>query len=157
MPKLNKAKAKKTEAAEGSGFDPLPDGAYHLRLRDVDASKPDGPAGPYWVWEFEVVEDGEWKKRRLWNNTSLSDAAAFKMAETFKAFGVPADTDTDELLGQVVLGIVSQRTIQKGARKGELTNQIDRLKPADPEFELPEGLDDDEGTKGESPDPEDLF
>lgn len=143
MAKLNKDLQKQTDSAESSGFDPLPDGAYHVRLRDVDTTR-EGNKGPYWSWEFEVVDDVKFtaegqekeqssKGRRLWNNTSLSPAAAFKMKETFEAFGVPSSTDTDEMIGQVVKAVVSQRTIQEGSRKGEVANQIDRLKPADPD------------------------
>ena len=35
------------------------------------------------------------------------------------------------MIGQVVKAVVSQRTIQEGTRKGEVANQIDRLKRAD--------------------------
>lgn len=133
MPKLSKAAQKQTEAAEGGSFDPLEPGVYHVRLVNVDGSK-EGPAGPYWSWEFGVVEEGG--RGKLWNNTSLSEAAAFKMKETFGAFGADLDTDTDDLVGQVVRATVSIRTIQSGARKGEQANQIDRLSPPDPEFKV---------------------
>lgn len=131
MAKLNKQLQKQTKDAESSGFEPLPDGVYHAKLRDVDTTKA-GNKGPYWSWEFEVIDE-EFKGRRLWNNTSLSAAAAFKMKETFEAFGCDVDTDTDELIGQPVKVVVSQRVIQDGARKGEISNQVDRLKPADEE------------------------
>jgi hypothetical protein len=128
MAKLNKQMQKQVDDAKSS-FEPLPDGVYHALLRDVDTTR-EGPKGPYWSWEFEVIDD-EFKGRRLWNNTSLSKEAAFKMNETFTAFGTSADTDTDDLIGQVVKLQVSQRTIQEGTRKGEIANQIDRVKPAD--------------------------
>jgi len=138
MPKLNKAQAKTVGDAESSSFEPLDDGAYHARLRDVKVSDQPGPSGSYyWKTEFEVVED-PYKNRRLWSNLSLSDAAAFKVKEFFDAFGEDTDTDTDELIGQVVKLIVSQTTIQAGARKGEIGNQIDRIAPAADDFEAAE-------------------
>jgi hypothetical protein len=130
MAKLNKQMQKQVDDAKSS-FEPLPDGVYHALLRDVDTTR-EGPKGPYWSWEFEVIDD-EFKGRRLWNNTSLSKEAAFKMNEAFTAFGVTSDTDTDDLIGQVVKLQVSTRTIQEGSRKGEPANQIDRVKPADDE------------------------
>jgi hypothetical protein len=151
MAKLNKNSAKEVESA-ASGFDPLPDGAYHFILKDVDPSR-EGKAGPYWSWEFECVETGvvevavrdangqetgktkemALKGRRQWNNTSLSQAWSLK--QTFDAFGVPADTDTDELLGtKPVKLVISQRVIQEGNRKGELTNNVDRVMPPDEDF-----------------------
>jgi len=132
LAKLNKSQQQQTESAEGGAFDPLPDGIYHLQLVDVDSTR-QGPKGPYWSWEFDVVADEKYNGRKQWNNTSLSEAAAFKMQETYQAFGVPLDTDTDDMIGMVVKGQISQRVIQQGDRKGEIGNQIDKLRPADPE------------------------
>jgi len=147
MAKLNQTQQKKVDSASDS-FEPLPADAYHVRLVDVDATR-EGPKGPYWSWEFEVVEPGDYENRKLWNNTSLSKEAAFSFKQTFAAFGVESDTDTDDLCGQVVKAVVSIRTIQEGARKGDQANQIDRLVPADPDFEAPEAE--------KQPDAEDIF
>lgn len=143
MAKLNKKQQATVEENAGdSGFAPIPAGVVHAILRDVDTTK-SGAKGPYWSWEFEIIDDREFpidetgkktanmKGRRLWNNTSLSDKAAFKMAETYDAFEAPLDTDTDDLIGKPVKLVISQRVIQEGNRKGETANQIDRLKVAD--------------------------
>lgn len=132
MAKLNKETQKQVDEADGGSYEPIPPGAYHVKLVDVDSTR-EGPKGPYWSWEFDVAE-GDHKGRKLWNNTSLSAAAAFSLKGTFEAFGVGSDTDTDDLIGQHCKAIVSTRTIQAGDRKGELTNQIDRLAPADDGF-----------------------
>lgn len=143
MAKLNKKLQEQTRNAPDSTFEPLEPGVYHARLRDVNTDGV-GSKGPYWTWEFEVVED-PYVGRRLWNNTSLSEKAAFSMKNTFEAFGVGVDTDTDDLLGEVVRAQVSVRTIQQPSpRAGELTNQVDRLLPAAEEFEPPEGSRDEE-------------
>lgn len=137
MPKLSKAAAKKVDEAESS-FDLLDDGVYHVRLRQVTVSENPGPSGAhYWSWEFEVIEE-PYIGRRLWNNTSLSDAAAFKLKEAYDAFDAEVGSDTDEILGDACRAVVSTRVIQQGARKGENANQIDRLTQADPDFEVPE-------------------
>jgi hypothetical protein len=130
MPKMSKAVAKAAaEAAGSSSFDPIPDGTYVVKLLGVDGSR-EGPSGPYWSWEFEV-RDEEYLGRKLWTNTSLSEKAAWKLKEAFDAFGADLDTDTDELIGRLCVAVVSIRTIQQGARAGEETNQIERLKLAD--------------------------
>jgi hypothetical protein len=138
MAKLDPEHQEQTANAS-SGFAPVPAGTYHLRLREVDPEN-EGPAGPYWKWEFEILDDidYEWevdgemapqntKGSRLWNNTSLSKQAAFKMKETYDAFGAELDADTDDMCGAIVRAEVSQQTIQGGARKGQIGNQIDRL------------------------------
>ena len=137
MPKVNKAQAKAIDGAE-SGFEPIEDGVYHVRLREVEAVTAKS-GNPMWKVEFEIVED-PYVNRRLWTNLVQVEAAMFKTNEFFTAFGTSATEtpDTDDLCGQICRAVVSTRTIQEGARKGEISNQIERVSPADPEFEIPE-------------------
>lgn len=141
MPKLNDDIAKKVEQAE-DGFKPVPEGVYILQLmEDVEVREPqnankNGEKVPYWRWTFEVPKEHEGKEleysgRRFWTNTSLSDAAYFKLKETFAAFGVPTNTDTEELVGRRVKALITVKTIQGGQRKGELGNEISKLLPLD--------------------------
>lgn len=136
MAKLPKAVAKRVNKAESSSsdFEALPEGRYTAKLNDVDTTK-EGAKGAYWSWEFEIV-DGEFKNRKLWVNTSLSEKADWKMKEVFTAFGYDADTDTDELVGEQVRLQVSQRAIESGPKKGDIGNNVDRV--------MPVGDDDDE-------------
>lgn len=128
MPKLPKDKAKEVDETEPTQFEAIPEGIYLGTLGDVESKE--GPAGEYWSWKFNDiigVEDEKKYPGSLWVNTSLSEAADWKMKETFDAFGVPADTDTDELLGKQAWLVVSQRIIAKGSRMGETGNNVDRL------------------------------
>lgn len=139
--KLNKTTAKKVDQQEDRGeFEALPAGIYECKLREVTPQ--DGAKAPYWKWEFEIVED-EFKSRRLWLNTSLSEAALWKFKEVFKAFGVTPDTDTDDLIDEHVMLVVSQGIIQSGARKGEMGNNVDNVRP----------LGDDEDEDGDDDEP----
>jgi hypothetical protein len=129
MAKLNKDLQAKTEAAEVQDFTPADPGIYPLRLRDVRTDG-EGPKGPYWVWEFEIVQpNGPANDKRIWVNTSLSEKALFKMKELYAAFNVPLDTDTDLMCGKIVKGVVVVEAIQSGDKKGQLRNQIQRLIP----------------------------
>ena len=127
MPKLTKpAAAEAAEAAEGSGdYEPLPEGRYVCRLVEVEAKE--GAKGIYWSWSYEVAEEGEFKGRKLWDNTSLSEKARWRLGVVFTAFGVPADTDTDELIGHEVAIIVGQQVIQAGKRQGETGNVVEKI------------------------------
>lgn len=135
MAKLDRDHQKQTEEAK-TGFDPIV-GIVHAQLKDVDPEN-SGDKGPYWVWEFEVVEPGEYHGRKLWNNVSLSKEAAGLLKQNYEAFGVPLDTDTDDMIGMVVRLQCNTRTIQKGDRKGEPGQNIARVLPKDEDFELPE-------------------
>ena len=128
MPRLTpKLASGVKEAAQSSGFTALEPGAYRARLTKVDA-KTASTGNPMWTWEFEVIEE-PYKGRKQWNNTVLTDKALWKVAESFSAFGVPEETDTDELIGCTVVLEVSQRTIPTGARAGQLGDNIDRVVP----------------------------
>lgn len=140
MPKLDDKKAAAVDKAE-DGFKPVPEGTYIVQLmEDVDVKE--GDKGTYWRWTFEVPktalvekdgeqveEELEYAGRRFWTNTSLSDAAYFKLKETFSAFGKPTNTDTAELVGLRVKAVITQRVIQGGQRKGEIGNEISKLLP----------------------------
>lgn len=136
MPQLDKKTAKRVDDTEGSSFEAIPEGIYVALLKDCKVAPKEGPAGPYWTWEFEVADgpDGgdEYTHRRLWVNTSLSENADWKMQEIFKAFGVGSNTDTDTLTNEVVRLVVSQRIIEQGARKGQMSNNVDQVLPWEP-------------------------
>lgn len=84
----------------------------------------EGAKGPYWKWLFKTTGDSQYPNRNITHITSLSAAAAYGLKETFDAFGVPTTTDTDELIGETVRLKISQRTISKGPRAGELDNNV---------------------------------
>lgn len=129
-PQLPKDKAKEVDETEPTAFEALPEGIYLGTLIDVESKE--GPAGEYWSWKFGEllgVEDEKKYPGHQWVNTSLSEAADWKMKEVFDGFGVPANTDTDELLSKQVWLVVSQRTIEKGSRMGEIGNNVERVMP----------------------------
>ena len=129
MPKLNKTTAKAVDSAK-STFEALEEGIYAAVLDSVEVKGPGASGYEYWSWKFVNlvnVESGEKAPGSQWVNTSLSPDAQWKMKEVFDAFGVPSDTDTDTLLGESALLVVSQRPIEQGARMGEIGNQVDRV------------------------------
>ncbi len=136
MPKLDENAAKTVADAESSGG-LMEENIYEMILTEVTATNKEGeplvgPNGPYWNWTFTVPEDApRYAKWNQWLITSLSDKAAWKLKETFEAFGATPDTDTDELIGKRVRVEVGVRTIQKGERKGELANQVKSVLPLD--------------------------
>ena len=125
MPKLTKTQTKAVEEAEDREFVLLPAGEYMGALNDVTVKT--GEKGPYWQWEFLLVEDADGEEidqpyPKLWENTSLSEGAAFRLKAMFEAFGVSADTDTDDLLNQYVVIQVGQEVQARGSNAGKLRN-----------------------------------
>lgn len=131
MPKLNGKKAQSVdeqEVQESTGFVLLEPGVYELQLREVEAKE--GAKGIYWSWTYEIPEGEENEGKRFWNNTSLSEAAEWQLKATFAAFGVPADTDTDDLIGKRLQVHIGQETAQQGKKQGQLVNTIEGFVPA---------------------------
>jgi len=124
MPQLNETYA--------SGIDEQPQtvgvlepGVYEAILVEVVA-KP-GKVAPLWSWRYEVAPGQHGEGRTMFNNTSLSEEARWKFKETFDAFGVPANTDTDLLLGQRVKLLVAKVIAQQGKRQGMFVNQVQEV------------------------------
>lgn len=87
MPKLDKKHQKQVADAPSGDFEPLDPGKYHARLASVKVSDKPGASGAhYWTWEYDVVEE-PYVNRKLWNNTSLAEQAAFSFKQSFEAFG----------------------------------------------------------------------
>lgn len=136
MPKLTKAQAKAVDAAETNDIDytvPLPAGRYIGTLDEVEVGE--GPKGPYWTWKIkldrneDVALDGQ--GRVMYVNTSLAEEAAWKMKETFEAFGYSSDSDTEEMIGEKCIVVVRIKMIQGGANAGTPGNQVSKLFPLD--------------------------
>lgn len=108
-------------------FEPIEDGVY-VGLFDEDVEVKVGPAGPYWLWKFLVLEEDNpgltRKKVTLYHRTSLSKKATFKLHETFAAFGVSANTDTEDLVGQKIRVHVVQKVAEQGKYEGEIVNDL---------------------------------
>lgn len=129
IPKLSSDTASKVEEAESLDYEAIPEGVYEAVL-DGEVEAAEGPNGLYWKWTFKITgPDEQYKGRKLFTNTSLSEKAMWKLKEVFSAFGVSADTDTDELIGQPVKLMVTQRVIEKGTRKGEMGNDVRQVLP----------------------------
>jgi|SwirhisoilCB3_FD_contig_31_7952992_length_552_multi_5_in_0_out_0_1 hypothetical protein len=128
MPKLNDATAQKVADAE-DGFKLLDPMIVLGQLKEVEV-KP-GKKGDYWQWKFVIPEGQPNAGRMFRENTSLSEAAHFRMKAVFNAFGVPTNTDTDDLLGCQVRLVIGQEIIGEGQRMGEATNTIVTLLPKD--------------------------
>jgi hypothetical protein len=138
MPKLPAKVQENAEKADvGGGRAPLEEGVYVLRLHSVDPTGK-GPAGPYWTFEYRVVEGPDGPiggNKRLWDRVSLSDAAAFRVRNLYDSFGFTLDSDTDELIGEHVRAYVIQETIQSGSRAGQIGNTISEYMELPEEFE----------------------
>ena len=124
MPQLNESLASGIDE-EPHSVGVLEPGVYEAVLMEVEA-KP-GKVAPLWSWRYEIAPGEVGEGRTMYNNTSLSKEAKWKMKETFDAFGVPANTNTDRLIGQRVKLLVAKVIAEQGKRKGMFVNQIQEV------------------------------
>jgi hypothetical protein len=132
MPQLSKVDAaeavKQAEDSENR-FEPVPEGMYIGQLTEVDVSDKEGPSGfHYWTWDFKIMDEG-YEGKTVRYISSLSPKARFSFGLAFAAFGVPADTHTDELIGRRVLLNVSQQIAASGVRQGKPVNRVEEILP----------------------------
>lgn len=154
MPKLTNDMAKAVEEAESGDFEAIPEDIYEAVL-DGEVEANDGPKGLYWKWTFKVTTEG-YDGRKLFLNTSLNEGARWKLKEVFEAFGMPTDTDTDDLIGKPVKLQVVQRIIGAGNRKGEIGNEIRQVLPLEQATVTPGAAGDKPKKKGKSKQDDDL-
>jgi hypothetical protein len=83
-----------------------------------------------WVWKFEVTDPSAHAGRWLWERTAIQDNTMWKIRQVFDAFGVPADTDTDDLVGSAVDLMVGQTVAQRGKMQGKTVNEITEFLPS---------------------------
>jgi hypothetical protein len=96
-----KDKDKKKSAGKGvkinfSGVETrskIPDGQYHARV--AEGSTEEGNQAPYIKWTFEIVEDGKFKGRKLWTNTSLAPQALWNLRNMLECLGVEVSEEDD--------------------------------------------------------------
>lgn len=128
MPQLD-PKLAQTVADTESSAQIMEEGFQETVLLEVKGDG-NGPAGPYWTWVFKNPDDSlRYKGWQHWVITSLSPDAAWKMKETFEAFGVSPATNTDDLIGMRVRVEVGTYTVQKGPNAGELKNNVKKVLP----------------------------
>lgn len=102
MPKLTDEMAKKASDAE-DGFKMPDPGKYRAKLTECELHE--GQNAPYLRWTWQLVDH----TARVWDNTSMSDAAIWTVKRAFSALGADLTTDTDELIGSEVILTLSHR------------------------------------------------
>lgn len=151
MAKLTGAIAKDVDAhGLPEDFSVMPDGRYVATLTGVtpQPKKPNADFGS-WEWAYEInwnadesTEEDSYNGRKIreWLSLSDKDYPRQQFKERFHAFGVPATTDTDDLLGSQVILVIGHSIPQQGKLMGKVVNDILRVLPVDVEDDGEEPL-----------------
>jgi hypothetical protein len=111
-------------------IEPIPVGTYQVLVTNAEAKE--GKEFPYVSWEF-TVDGGEFDGRKVWNNTSVSPKALWKLKEALIALGAdPASLggavtfDPADYVGSQCMAIVN---IEPRSDNGDNRNTVTKLLP----------------------------
>jgi len=113
-----------------TSFEPMPVGTYEAVLTGVEERVAQSSGDPYLNWEFTIVGPSEYDNRKVWDITSLSEKALWRLRQTLVALGLdPADLSGEidfeptELIGSRCLVEVNQEEWE-----GQMRNRVRKVR-----------------------------
>lgn len=116
---MAKVKYNVSDVEERPDYDtPISRGVYKCKIADVTLGESKSSGRPMLTVEYEVVEKGEWKGRKLWDYIVLDDSSAWKLKQFTDALGLKAkgQLDTDDAIGEIVQIKVKHETDDRDPR-----------------------------------------
>lgn len=135
---------------EGSGFNPIDSGRYKATVFGLSREVGKNSGKPYLKWEFAIADGEPFAGRHLWDNTSLSDNAKWRLVSLLKALGVDVPKgrlkiDPNYLMGREVILTVGQEPDEyhdPDGDEGLMRNVIKGFAPAGgaakPKIQIPD-------------------
>lgn len=122
----------------GGGFDPIDSGNYRASIFGVSREVGKNSGKPYLHWEFVIAEGEPFAGRHLFDNTSLSDAAKWRLVQLLKAAGIDVpkgrlQLNPTELLGRELILNIGQEPDDYHDPDGDLgtmRNVVKGFRPA---------------------------
>jgi len=127
MPKLN------YNLDEIQDYTPIPKGRYRAKLTKCVMSKSKSSGQPMLVWDWMILT-GKSKGRTARTWTSLQVQALGNLKNHLTAFGLSGkvrNKSTDQLIGKVVVLVVSERESTREGHEGEMDSTVSMLLPKD--------------------------
>jgi len=110
------------------GFNPIPEGKYQAVITESEMKENKNKTGRYLKLTFEIIDDGEFKGRKVWAQLNLenpnADAIRIARAElsaVCRAVNVMTPKDSVELHN---LPLVIDIRCRKDATTGDIRNEI---------------------------------
>ena len=126
-------------------FTPVPSGTYEFQVRDIELRETSDRARPMLLWWLAFLNEPELNNRQLPYNTVLPwedpekpgdiDTSGCGLLTAIRRGvrkpWIGQEIDTDDYIGATGMMSVGQGTIGKGPRKGEPTNTVKIVVPAE--------------------------
>lgn len=108
---------------EGTGFSPIDSGRYRATVFEISREVSKNSGKPYLKWCFQICDGEPFAGRRLWDNTSLSDNAKWRLVQVLKACGIDVPKGHLQLNPNDLLG--KELIIMVGLEPDEYANDRD--------------------------------
>ena len=128
----------KVNFSDVQNFEAVPAGVYQVAVIEMEENT--GNAGVYFKTTFEIL-DGEYAKRKLWSNLSLSPKAAWKLQEALISFGESPDVlDGDfEFDPDNYIGVECSIAVEQDHYEGRITNVVSAFLSGEKKTSTPKG------------------
>lgn len=138
---------------------PVPRGVYRCKISAITHGPSKSSGRPMLTVEYEVVEKGDWKGRKLWDYIVLDDSSAWKLKQFTDALGLKGkgQLDTDDAEGSIVLVRVKHETDDRDPEDVVVRARVGHVSALpedddDAEAEEPEAEEEEEEDPDEDPD-----
>ena len=108
---------------EGTGFSSIDSGRYRATVFEISREVGKNSGKPYLKWCFQICDGEPFAGRRLWDNTSLSDNAKWRLVQVLKACGIDIPKGHLQLNPNDLLG--KELIIMVGLEPDEYANDRD--------------------------------
>lgn len=108
---------------EGTDFSPIDSGRYRATVFEISREVGKNSGKPYLKWCFQICDGEPFAGRRLWDNTSLSDNAKWRLVQVLKACGIDVPKGHLQLNPNDLLG--KELIIRVGLEPDEYANDRD--------------------------------
>ena len=89
---------------EQNSYSPIDSGRYRAHVTGISREVGRSSGKPYLHWEFTLSEGQAFERRKIWDNTSLSDKAKWRIVALLKALGIDVPKGRLQLNPNDVLG-----------------------------------------------------
>lgn len=114
---------------ENQDYQVIPEGVYNCTVYDVAIKTSKNSGKDYISWVFSIVDECDYRGRKVFNNTSLQPQALWKLKEVLDAIGVKADSVVELDLGSYI-GKILKVKIGITSYNGSDTNEVQKVEPS---------------------------
>lgn len=114
---------------QSSGFDPIPDGVYKVKVDSVNA-KMSKNGNPYLEFVYVISEEGDYNGRKVWDNLTIIPTTAWKQQIVLETLTrQPWRENEMKLNPKDLVGLECRAVIYQNEYEGKVRNKVEKILP----------------------------